>query len=210
MALQLRNKGLQDVIQTTRGRTYTVLIVTIIVIVLMFAVAIAPAYLSITNQIKNNDEKRDYLSELEEKETNLRTLAEQELTYTDQIAKLNQYYADQENDEFILANLNSIADNYNVVLSSVSFNNSAKSLPLSALVFPNLTRVQIAIGIQGELANMQLFLAALESFPSTITINTINYGINEEESLSAEERESLPPYAMTLTAEYFFWAYLNE
>lgn len=205
MALQRRSSSIQSLIETTRGKTYTVLVITVLTIVLMVALAIAPAYLSITNQLKNNEAKKVYLDELQEKEDALITLANQELEYETQINLLNTFFPNKENDEFILANLDALASEYNVKLTAVNFDNANPSLPLSNLQYPGLVRVALNINLQGDLPNMQLFLSAIESFPATITVNSVRYGINEERLIGGETSDDLLPYQLSLEAEYYFW-----
>ena len=182
------------------------MLVTLVTIVLMIALAISPAYLSITNQLKNNEAKKAYLNQLTQKEDNLRILAAQELEYEQEINLINSYFTDKQNDEFILANIAALAELYDVKLVAVTFDDDSLGLPDSLLIsVPNIIRTQTTITANGQLENLQLFLASIESFPATITINGLTYGLDED--VEDDEFYLDYPYRLVISAEYFYWGF---
>jgi Tfp pilus assembly protein PilO len=202
MPLITKNNSLQELLKTTQGKTYTVIIVTIILIVLMFSVAIVPAYRSVTDQIAQNRVKSEYLEQLSKKEDILRILANQENQYRQEIDIINQIYQSRQNDEFVLANLNSLANQFNIRISSFGFSN--KTLQNSSFAeldsFANLQRITINLSLEGDLQDFQYFLNSLESLPLVISVTNINYGLN-----TSTERDIRYRYIMNLQAEYYFW-----
>lgn len=197
---------IQKILDTTQGKTYTVILVTAVVIVLMVTFAIAPAYLSITDQFKENEEKRVYIAALDDKQEVLNTLAQQELDYTDQIQILEDLYPNQSDDEFVLANLDAMALHNRCRLMNVTYSRDIKNLPESGLAeFTGLARAPIHVELQGELADLQLFLTQLEQFPVSITINSLTYGLTPRNN-SQEQLDEPLPYTLSIEAEYFYWS----
>lgn len=194
MALKTQRTILDDIMATTQGKTYTVFTVTLLVVVLLIVFAISPAYLSITNQISRNNAKMAYLADLDKKEETLRSLTNQEADLADEIDILNTDFKDKRNDEFMLSNMSKMASTYNCDLTSMTFGeNKVPTIP-DLTLYPEFTAVPTTITVSCDLAGLESFLAHVESFPSTMSIKTISYGVVQNEK-----------YGMTIEAEYYFW-----
>ncbi|MEI7578640.1 MAG: hypothetical protein WCJ58_01215 [bacterium] len=208
MALRLKNSLVNNLLSSTQNKTYTVFIVTLIVIIAMFTAAIVPAYLSITNQLVENKEKRAYISEMDKYLANLTVLSEQDVEYSDKINLLESLYPNLANDEFYISNLDLIATKYNCQLNSVSFDKSGKNLPVSNLSkYAVIKRIPINIELAGELGNLQLLISHLEQFPAVVKISKLSYSnkVSKEADQSKNENKSI--YLLTVNAEYFYWTY---
>lgn len=209
MAIRTNTNKVKRILETTRGKTYTVALVTIVTVVLMFAVAIVPAYISVTNQLVENEEKREYIAELQTKEDNLRALTNQEEQYRDQIDLLNTYYPDKEGDEFIMSNVAAIAEKYNAQFVSGNFNRNRRLQDLDTELqnYASLRLVPFTATFNGSLSDLQLVIAHLESFPSLIKLESITYGTLEEEG--GDEDEEVVDFENTMSVEaiYYHWDY---
>jgi len=53
------NERVSRIWSTEQGKTYTTVIATIVVVVLMVVFAVVPSYMSITNQLALNDQKQN-------------------------------------------------------------------------------------------------------------------------------------------------------
>lgn len=199
MALVTRNQKLREILATSRGKTYATALLTLFVVVLMISLAVVPAYLSITNQNRSNVAKQEYMIELEQREADLKTLAQQEIDLTEEIALLNDYYPIQRNDEYIIANLTRMADEYGLELRSLAFADSQVPVEGELSAYPDVRTVGLSLSFGGELANLQRVIAHLENFPSLIRLQSISYS---SDSSSVGDSNA---YNMAVQAEYYYW-----
>jgi len=204
MAVKTRSVSLNLVLESTQGKTYAVIIVTVLVVVLLLFVAAVPAYLSITNQIVKNESKAKYLQDLQTKEGNLKTLSEQEKDFLNEIDLVNVYFKDKRNDEFMIANLEKLAEKSSLKMMGVNFEiTKAPSIPeLGA--FGLFSAVPFSASFRGQIKDFEKIVEYLETFPSTLTINSISYSKQEEGDggFTADQ-----VFVLAIQAEYYFWNY---
>lgn len=202
-AIKKRKKSsIAQVMETTQGRTYTVILVTFLAIVLMIVVAISPAYLSITNKLSENEARRAYIEQLDQKQTNLDFIVNnQESQLATEIGLLDTLYADKNNDEFISANIAALSDSSGAVLTSIGFDRSDRRNNLSDIdSIPGAVSVKLSMSVIGTKDELELFIEKLESFPAVIIIHSLSYSLVEDEDLGYTG-----DYQMSITAEYFHY-----
>jgi hypothetical protein len=136
---------------------------------------------------------------LEQREADLKTLAQQEVDLTEEIAMLNDYYPPQRNDEYIIANLTRMADDYDLELRSLAFATSEVAIEGELSAYPDARVVGLSFSFAGELANLQQMIAHLENFPSMIRLQSISYA---SDSSSVDVANA---YNMAIQADYFYW-----
>jgi Tfp pilus assembly protein PilO len=192
------NERLNSIIESSQGKTYLVAAVTLLVIVLMIFLAIAPAYRSITDQLTLNQFKAQYLADLNTKNSNLQTLATQEQKYTGQLSLLDSYLPAKDNTELVTANLNKISETYGCKLSLVNFGTKGVSAngKLPAGAYPSLVAIPLNVSLNCTPDQLPLFLQHLESLPIVIYSKTITYFYKSGDSSI---------YTFSLTGEYYFW-----
>jgi cell division protein FtsX len=78
MANRFRNDSLRTFIQTSKGKSYTVAAITILLVVVMFIFGVYPAISAIVAQINDNATRESVLSQIETKRDTLRTLVQTE------------------------------------------------------------------------------------------------------------------------------------
>jgi len=195
----VRGITVKKILATTQGRTYAIAGVTIFIVVLMFFLAIRPAFLSISDQNVQNDIKREYLGRLTEYENNLKVLAEQETKYQDKITSLDSYISSKRNDEMVTANLYAMAEKYNCQITVLGFDTNTPPLIPELLEFTNLQRVNINLNIKGSLDNVSQFLGQFENFPVALRITSFSYGGEEANPLETED------ISFSIQSEYYFW-----
>lgn len=188
------------VLATPQGKTYAVLLITLFVAVLMFFLAIRPAFLSITDQNKLNDEKRTYLKQLTDKENALKQLAAQEARYSEEIALLEQFLPDGRNDELVIANISRMAEASGCSVETVSLGPSKLPTKPDIIHITNLLSVEGSIVTKCSLSSMQQLLGSIESFPIPIEVRSIGYSESKvQESLGGKD------YDLNMNITYYFW-----
>ena len=201
MALKTRSSNLSLILESTQGKTYTVILVTILVIALLLFVAALPAYLSITNQLVRNEAKTKYLGDLDTKLEHLKELSEQEKSYTEEIDILNSLFKEKRNDEFIIANISKLAEKNNCKLFNLGFSETEVPSISELGGFSLFSAVPVTITLNGDLVNLEKFLKDLENFPATITVKSVNYS-KDSDNVAAPNA-----FNMVINAEYYFWNY---
>lgn len=200
-----RRIEIKKILATTQGRAYAVVGVTIFLIVLMFFLAIRPAFLSITNQNTQNDEKREYLEELTDKENTLKALAKQEIELHSQIDLMNEYLPDKRNDEYFAANIAAIADLYGVDVLVINFNKNEVITDAELIQYTQMLSVPFRISVKGNLADLQLFLGHLENFPAPVRVEGMAYSDKEQEIFV--EGTGVKAFTLDIDAVYYFWRF---
>lgn len=201
-----RQNRIRRVMATTQGKTYTVAIATFLLVFGMFFLAIRPAFLSITNQNAQNDIKRAYLTGLTEKETILKQLAQQEAELTSEIAYFEELYKIRQDDEFMLANIASIAKNYQCQLISVNFQKRQPSKDPQIAATGLAIELPITINATGSIENLQQFLSHLESFPRAIRIASLTFSTKKTNDSAVENPVSLADsFDLVIEANYYFF-----
>lgn len=192
------NDRLNAIIESSQGRTYLVVAITLLVITLMIFLAIAPAYKSITDQLALNQVKAQYLADLNTKSTNLQKLAAQEQQYSSELTLLDSYLPAKDNSELVTANISKIAEANNCKLGSVSFGVKAASTnpKIPAGGYPNLLAVPLNISLTCAKENISGLIKHLEELPMVIYFNSVGYSYKQGESST---------YSLAVTGEYYFW-----
>jgi Tfp pilus assembly protein PilO len=201
MALGIQNKQLQKLMETPQGKTYTVLGVTIITVLIMFMLAIRPAYISITNRISENNKKQEYIDEANNKIGDLQELNNQANTYDDAINYLNNFFLDDTAKEaFTIGNIINIADNRNLTIDFIRVD-EAEPLPENEFEDVSdldiLAQNTITINARGSISNTRLFIQDLENLGEIMNIENIN--------LSIEEEEDDDNWRLSVQANFYFW-----
>jgi len=196
-----RTTRVRKIMGTPQGKTYTIVLGTFFMLVLMFFLAVRPAFLSITNQNEQNEEKREYIEELTDKENALKQLALQESQYQEEIESLNTFIPRGRNDELLTANLSALADQYNCTLSGVNFNPDALVEDDDLFVHLNLVAVPMDFTTVCPTANQQLMLGGAEALPIPIRIDDISFAESKEQ---IEGEETL--YELSVNGTYYYWS----
>lgn len=169
-------------------------------LVLMFFLAVRPAFLSITDQNEQNQQKREYLEQLTTKENALKQLALQESQYEDEIDSLNELIPQGRNDELVTANLAEMADQYGCVLSQVHFNPDGITEDEDLFIHLNITEVAMDFTTVCPVPNQQLMLGGVEGLPIPIRMEDITLSESKDQ---VEGQEKL--FEMTVNGTYYYW-----
>lgn len=182
-------------------------------IVLMLVLAILPAYRSITDQLKNNEAKLFYLTELRAKRDVMDALNEDYNLNQKKIELFERYNSDVSNSEVIVANISEMAKNHNCILTNVSIEDPRASERPAYVEYGGLLEKKMALSFRGTLADLSLLLVDLENFPMPINVWNINYshyvpsasgtgaGIENDDVLILSD----PIFQLTMDSTYFVW-----
>lgn len=200
------NNRLLRIISTRRGASYTVGIVTILMVVIMLLLAILPAYRSITDQLKNNEAKLKYLQDLKIKKGSMDDLLNEYDTNYELIQQFETYYRDKADNEMIIANFDKIAQNNNCSLTSVTFKEIGDPTNENMLAFAGIKAQPFDLTIRGKLQDISTVIKHLDEFPVTLKYGQFSYNHvlpDDAKSSSPVSQDYL--FDLNLTGEYYFW-----
>lgn len=207
------NNRLQQILSTRKNASISIAGVTLFMVVLMLVLAILPAYRSITDQLKNNEAKLAYLTELRAKRDVMDALNEDYSLNQRKIELFERYNSEVSNSEVLLANIAEMAKNHNCLLTNVSIEDPRASENPAYLEFGGMLEKKMALGFRGTLADLSLLLVDIENFPVPINIWNVNYshyvpstsgttaGIESDDVLILSD----PIFQLTMDTTYFIW-----
>jgi len=207
------NNRLQQILSTRKNASISIAGVTLFMVVLMLVLAILPAYRSITDQLKNNEAKLVYLTELRAKRDIMDSLNEDYSLNQKKIELFERYNSDVSNSEVLLANISEMAKNHNCILSNVNIDDPKASERPAYVEFGTLMEKNMSLGFRGTLADLSLLFVDLENFPIPINIWNVNYshyvestsgvgtGVENDDVLILSD----PVFQLTMDTTYFVW-----
>lgn len=188
---------------TDQNRTYTTAVATIIVVILMIVFAIVPAYSSITSEIKTNQDKTKYLSDLSTKVTNLNNLIDETNNEGLAIDLMNTYLSTKSNNELIIANFSQIASANNCILNNISFQNPQIVNSLKIQV-SNISAVPFTLSFSCPYNSLEVVYSAINKFPVPILITSISYTNDKSLGGGGSVNFTTDKFAFGLSGEYYF------
>ncbi len=174
MALKFTNPQFARLTATVERKTYTVVGVTLLVVILLVFFAIRPAVGSIFERLNENEEKRDILGKMDAKYDTLLSLSNQEQQREDQLALLENSYPSNKQEEFPIANTIEMINRNGLRFTSIGVNDATTKSALDATKLGTNTKFfVINISVEGERANFIKFVKELEDFPRIFNIQKI-------------------------------------
>lgn len=205
------NYKLANIFNSKKASTFTTGGLTIFMIVLMLVLAILPAYRSITDQLKNNEAKSQYLGQLKQKRQAMDDLSEEYAEKKDTINLYEKYNGKKPNTEVLLANLSEICKKDGCVLNSVSFNQPNGTTDEQISSVSGVVPKQISLSVLGTLEQLDTFIKDLEEFPVPFNTQNISYThYKEQKANSGGQDESPiindPRFSLSIVIEYYLWS----
>jgi Tfp pilus assembly protein PilO len=204
MQISTSTKQLREYLETKRGKTYLISIVTLVTVAVMLVFAIVPAILSITDKFAQNNTRREYLSALERNESVIKKLLKEEQDFNSTIVKLNSALPSEVNDEYVLANVSEMTASTGSQLIFMDF-----KVPVVTDLSPTnnnlkmVMEVPITLSVQGSLSSLSEFLEKVETFPMPISVDTFSLSNKSVSSLSLDRSKG--DYVMSMEISYYYY-----
>lgn len=204
MQISTSTKQLREYLETKRGKTYLISIVTLVTVAVMLVFAIVPAILSITDKFAQNNTRREYLSALERNESVIKKLLKEEQDFNSTIVKLNSALPSEVNDEYVLANVSEMTASTGSQLIFMDF-----KVPVVTDLSPTnnnlkmVMEVPITLSVQGSLSSLSEFLKKVETFPMPISVDTFSLSNKSVSSLSLDRSKG--DYVMSMEISYYYY-----
>lgn len=204
MQINTSTKLLKDYLETKRGKTYLISIITLVTVAIMLVFAIVPAILSITDKLAQNETRKNYLEALENNEKVIKKLLEEEQEFNSIIVQLDSALPTEINDEYILANISEMTAATGSQLIFVDF----KEPIITDLAPTNedlkmIKEVPVTLSVQGSLDSLAGFLKRIETFPMPISVDSFSLSNKSVSSLSLDRSKG--EYVMSMEISYYYY-----
>ncbi len=195
---------LREYMETKKGKTYFIGIITMVTITVMLVFAVVPAIKSITDKMAQNKVRREYLTALTTKEESIKQLLSQEDQSQEKIQLLNTSLPDKRNDEYVLANINEMALlNHNTMISIDFGVDTPAKLTTSSQSTTSLRQVPITMSVQGEISSLGIFIKKLEEFPTIIAIEDISFSNKNIQMMNLSPNKG--DTVLSLKVNYYYY-----
>lgn len=196
-------------LQTSKQKSYFVVLVTVLLIILVIIVGILPAYSAILFQRSENKKRDEGAKQLEEVVAQYKNFLQLEEEINEQLSVFNNVFpVDNAPQENVVKEVTSTAESTNVDLTSVSFSDSSRdvSLQIQYLVGTQVMYQSVSISVEGSRESILSFIEELES--SKRVFNIVNARISRKEQIQASTVFEGRDYTATIQAE-FYWSELT-
>lgn len=201
------NRRLNSVLHSSKGGTYATGTLTLFVVVAMILFAILPAFNSINEKLASNKQKQQYLSDLTAKRTTMDSLLEEFQSREELIKTFEETTLTRNNNEFIVANFESLAKSNGISINNASFDKMVPITKPTLSVFPLLQAQAVSLTFNGKLSGLQSMLKSIEKFPVPFEFSSINYNLKPETGIadSSLTINDNPDLTLSLNGVYYFW-----
>ena len=204
------NYKLANIFNSKKTSSFTTGGLTILMIVLMLVLAILPAYKSITDQLKNNETKTKYLSDLKQKRLAMDSLSEEFLENKNLISLYQKYNGTKPNTELLLANFAKICEKESCKLVSITFDSVQETKDEEILAVPGVVTNPVKISMIGTIEQLDNVLSDLEDFAIPLNILDVQYShYLEKTGTTVQEEKSViedPRFELQISLEYYLWS----
>lgn len=174
MALNLTNPQFKALTKNPQRKTYTIVVATIVLIILLLFSAIRPAVTSVFDKTSSNSVKREVLADMDHKYESLVSLGGEADTRADSIAILHHSLPDGREEEIIIVNINNFVRLYDLDLNSMYIDKEIKKSVLgNSNLGPKVKVAGITIEVEGDRDSVNQFVEKLEKFPRIINIHSL-------------------------------------
>jgi len=201
---QSLNQRINAILSTIQGKTYTMAIATIVVILLMIVLAIVPAYTSLTDQMALNTLKEKYLVDMDTKQNILNTLFEVRDSNQTSLTLLDTYLKDKINNEYFVASFYQVAEDLNCEFKGASFSAPAVSKNIKNLN-ANVIGIKFSASFICKISGVKPLYARIANFPILVYIDAINYSNKKDAGGSGTNNFINDNLAVSISGEYFYW-----
>jgi hypothetical protein len=205
-----RRKRLNELLETSKGKTYFVLFVTLAFTAIMILFGILPSYSAFAKQSDQNGLRAQFILELQAKLGILESLVLENQSKAAIKGTFNVIMPNEFNQLNHIAELNQYAVKYGMLLVDVKFSvTNDFGLVLNTLGSdPDLRAIAMVIQLEGDKESITNYIADMESSIRIYNISDLTVVRKTEEEL---EVDNTRPYRYTVAAQtYFFTTQPNE
>lgn len=206
--MQIQNSQLKELFKTPKRKTYTLITITTILIGLSVFFVIRPTFVKISDLNKEIADKREFLTKVEAKLETVNNLIKQKDTIPEELADFERSFVSKEKSGFMIANLAAIANDNDIILKSVEFEDV--EVDFEEFDVPEQVGItNISIQLEGNYETLENYLKHLESFPRILDVRQITYTGIEIDDFE-DDIASYNPVECFISMYLFTWEEVPE
>jgi hypothetical protein len=202
-------KRLNEYLKTSQNKSYFVISVTVLFVVLVILVGIIPAVSAISLQRSENKKRDEVITKLESKLATLKSLTGESTTKKSLVDYLNAAIVDEMDQASFLTEIDALIEEENLFLTSVSFdfpdnitidNDLIKKYQVSS----QLKSQSVNILLEGSMDNIKDFVGKLELTRRIKNVESVSLAKKGSDGVTEIplDRE----YRLSVTVQYFYYS----
>ncbi|MBD3280530.1 hypothetical protein GF389_03330 [Candidatus Dojkabacteria bacterium] len=186
MAISFKNPQLQKLAETPESRTYTVAVTTVVLVVLLLFFAIRPSVSSVFDRLNQNEDKRDYINRLEQKQQNLVTLTAKETDQEEELDLLDQAFPEARKEEEVADLIINLVDANSLEFHSLDHKEAEDQSNIEDVIGTNVRYANMTLRVSGPRTSVWALVEDMESLNRIFNITKVGLSsrIDEDGSLS--------------------------
>jgi Tfp pilus assembly protein PilO len=208
MAPRFSSTTLRNFIATTQGKSYTVVVVTVLLVIVIFLAGVFPALSSIFLQIEQNNSRTEALSQIETKRQTLRTLTAEEAEKRAVALSLDANLPSELDQIGIFTSLSNIAEDSGGELVAATFVSIElrRNLPTVFGTPLALDGIVINLTVEGDRTELEEFITLMEESRRIFNIMNMSLFKVDETTFTGD---TLSQFKMDMQVEAYFWDQSN-
>lgn len=205
-----RRKRLNELLETSKGKTYFVLFVTFLFLAAMVVLGILPSYSAFAKQAELNGLRAQYITDLQSKLSVLEGLVVEDQAKAAVKGTFNVIMPNDFNQVDYIFEANQTALKHGMKLIDIKFEITKDFGPKIAALGTdaNLRAVSLNIQLEGDKDSVAEYISDMESSIRLYNINDVIMTKKNSDELSADRTR---PYKYTILAQtYFFTTAIDE
>lgn len=180
MAQLAQDRNINSILKTSQQKAISTGILTFTLVAALLWGSFRPTIITILETNKKYQEKTAALAKFEQQNSNLTTLLTKRIELQPELTSFDYFFPHDGDYSLFIVNLNQIAKNYGLVLSSVVFSDTyyRQVEKVSALQFNPMIPVTFQVSITGDSGKIAQFLSYIESTPFQPKVISVSYAPN--------------------------------
>lgn len=193
-------------LQNSKNKSYFVIAITVIFIVLVILVGILPAYSAVVSQSRENSKRSKVLDQLEAKITALRNLSTEFSSKKDIIGIFHESFPESDpRQELVVTDITDYIKKNNLYLESIAFSEPERSISLTT-EFEVASQVDsqiVAVNLEGSRENILNFIRNLEN--SRRIYNLEGFVLTRKVGEELDSSKIRFDFKATMRFEIYYW-----
>lgn len=205
MPRRFRSERLRFFINTSQGKSYTVVFATSLLVLVLVMFAIFPAFSSILTQFTENTERTLAQAAIEDKNATIRQLLASEQQNRAITVALDKSLPRKLNQDLVISDLIALSKSSGAKIQSIRFG-SVEEVRKDLIEFPlfgsQLEAKVINIVMEGSRAQLEVYLVQVEQFRRVFNIR--NLSITQSVGTNGQVNAN-SPFLLAIQAEVYSW-----
>lgn len=205
--MRQQNPSIREIFKKPKRKTYTLAGITALVVGFLIFFALRPTFIRISEMNKEIEDKKIFLEEIDSKLVTINDLIRQKQSIEKELVYFNEDFPIEKKSGFVVANFAEIASQFNILLTSVDFEEDLDREEGAEpdVEYPDFVKtVRVYLTFEGNVSDFEKYVEYLESFPRIFDIKILDYNNSELEEYEGAIGE-VPPFKGNISMFIYYW-----